>query len=302
MSTEQQGTLVIGAVMADIICEVPHVPTSGMGVAATSTQMAAGGCAFNTASAIKRSGGACTLVAPIGHGRYASFLESELASRGIAPMHVDTSLDCGACICLVEPTGQRTMITLPGVERMFERSWLDAIDTRGYSYAIVSAFELCGSGGGNIVGFLEAHEELTVIYAPGPLFADVDARLAKRIDALHPIWHLNDDEVMAITSEPDVLTAGITLCEHADNTVIVTAGADGAWLFTRPAAGAEPVCELVPGECVDVVDTIGAGDAHVGAVAAALCAGKSWRDAVTAANHAAAKICQIAGATPKAVI
>ena len=106
MGTKQQGTLVIGAVMADIVCEVPHLPARGMGVAATSTRMSAGGCAFNTARAIKRDGGACTLVAPIGHGRYASFLESELASRGIAPMHVDTSLDCGACICLVEPTGQ----------------------------------------------------------------------------------------------------------------------------------------------------------------------------------------------------
>lgn len=293
MGTKQQGTLVIGAVMADIVCEVPHLPARGMGVAATSTRMSAGGCAFNTARAIKRDGGACTLVAPIGHGQYASFLTRELETDGIEPLHVETELDCGACICLVEPAGQRTMITLPGVERVFERIWLDSVDLAGCAYAIATAFELCGPGGGAIVGFLEAHPELAFIYAPGPLFADVAPDLTARIDALHPIWHLNDDEACGITGEPDVLTAGIQLCERAENTVVVTAGADGAWLFMQPAAGAEPVCELVAAEPVKTANTTGAGDAHVGALATALAAGKTWHEAVAAANHAAAKVCQV---------
>ena len=297
MST-QPGTLVIGAVMADIVCEVPHLPKRGMGVAATSTRMSVGGCAFNTASAIVRSGGTCKLVAPIGQGRYAEFLAHELEARGFSPMRVETALDCGACICLVEPSGERPMITLPGVERHFGSSWFDALETSGFAYAIVTAFELCGPGGSAIVGFLEEHPELTLIYAPGPLFADVAPELMARIDTLHPIWHLNDDEVMAITGEPDVLTAGIALCERAGNAVIVTAGADGAWAFTRPDANAEPVCEHVPAQAIEVGDTIGAGDSHVGAFAAALCDGAPLRDALALANRIAAEVCQHAGAVP----
>ena len=52
---------------------------------------------------------------------------------------------------------------------------------------------------------------------------------------------------------------------------------------------------------VSVVDTTGAGDAFVGALAAALAAGTSLREAVGAANTYAAKVCGVLGAqTPVA--
>ncbi len=55
---------------------------------------------------------------------------------------------------------------------------------------------------------------------------------------------------------------------------------------------------IVPGRTVKAVDTTGAGDCFVGAVAAQLAAGKSIRDALDYANSAASICVQRMGAAP----
>jgi ribokinase len=61
-------------------------------------------------------------------------------------------------------------------------------------------------------------------------------------------------------------------------------------------AGNEPL--IIPGRAVKAVDTTGAGDCFVGAVAAQLAAGKSIRDALAYANLAASICVQRMGAAP----
>jgi ribokinase len=68
-------------------------------------------------------------------------------------------------------------------------------------------------------------------------------------------------------------------------------GAQGA-LVSQPG-GAQ---ELVPAPQVEVVDTTGAGDAFVGALAAHLAAGKPLREAALAAVQAASRSVTSAGA------
>ena len=71
----------------------------------------------------------------------------------------------------------------------------------------------------------------------------------------------------------------------------LTEGARGAHLFE----GGRHV--LVPAEPVDVADTIGAGDAHLGALVAARTAGWAWEDALALANRVAGTVCQVSGGT-----
>ncbi|WP_325048314.1 PfkB family carbohydrate kinase [Intrasporangium calvum] len=52
----------------------------------------------------------------------------------------------------------------------------------------------------------------------------------------------------------------------------------------------------------DVVDTVGAGDAFCGALAAALAGGATRREALDAANRAGAEAVQWAGAQPDAAL
>jgi ribokinase len=73
--------------------------------------------------------------------------------------------------------------------------------------------------------------------------------------------------------------------------VVLTLGAEGACLYR---AGADPISvAAVP---TAVVDTTGAGDAFVGALAAAIAAGEDLAAGVATANAYAARVCGVMGA------
>lgn len=75
--------------------------------------------------------------------------------------------------------------------------------------------------------------------------------------------------------------------------VIATLGSLGARVLTVDGA-----LLTVPGYPAEhVVDTIGAGDAHAGAVLLGLSRGLSLPDAVALGNHVSAAVVQTAGAT-----
>jgi sugar/nucleoside kinase (ribokinase family) len=277
--------------MVDLVCEVPRLPASGEGVVITRSETALGGCAFNSATVIRQLGGQCTLCAPLGQGIYASFIIGELAKCGMAALPVPTNMDNGACTCLVEPGGERTMITTPGIERCFEPEWFEQIDAAAYGYALASGFEISGPGGAAIIGFLEAHPGIELFYAPGPLVKDVGADKDGRINALKPVWHLNDLEALSYTGRASIEAAGREICGRCGNVVIVTQGSKGAHAFVGDEHIFVPATPVVP------VDTVGAGDAHLGALVAARSLGWGWERALRLANEVAAEVCLVRGAT-----
>jgi fructokinase len=57
--------------------------------------------------------------------------------------------------------------------------------------------------------------------------------------------------------------------------------------------------EWVPVVQVDVVDTVGAGDAFTAAMVCLHLEGRSLRDCARFANHYAARVCEHQGATPR---
>jgi ribokinase len=93
------------------------------------------------------------------------------------------------------------------------------------------------------------------------------------------------------TAEPDEDAAVACLLGAGARAVIVTRGSRGATLFR---SGREPAS--FPAPRVEVVDTVGAGDAFNGALATALAAGLPLDTAVTAAVQAGAAACTGQGA------
>jgi len=97
-------------------------------------------------------------------------------------------------------------------------------------------------------------------------------------------------EALAYTGLDDLAAAGEEILAQCRNAVVITAGADGAHLFTEEGH------LLVPSVPVQAVDTIGAGDAHLGALVAARSRGASWQEALGLANRLAAAVCLQKGA------
>ena len=316
--------------MVDAVCQVPRLPASGEGVVVEQVSATLGGCALNAAAAVLDAGADCRLFAPLGRGMFAGFAESRLAELGISlfrPSDSESGLgyDSGACVCFVEPNGQRTMVTLPGIERHFRDEWFAELDAEldaafdaesaaglngelpdassacGFSCALVSGFEVGGPGGEAIVRFFERHPQIPLFFGPGPLLTEFPSALIERLNALHPFWHLNDQEALAFTGCATVDEAGRRIARESGNVCIVTAGAKGSYAFVPEGAAGDasairavfaPSTPVPPDR---VADTIGAGDTHLGALAAAFAKGLSWEDALAAANRAAARVVQLEG-------
>lgn len=290
-------TLVVGAILEDIVCHVPRLPLSGEGVVADSVSAAAGGCAYNSACAIKELGLPVFLFAPLGAGPHADFLRMKLADRGLSAVEAGDGFDNGACVCMVEPGGERTMLTFPGVDRHYRKSWFAQADVSACASVVVSGYEIEPPEGDAIVEFLEEHPDLSVYFGPGPRIQGIPRGKIARINALRPVWHLNDQEALAYTGAADVEAAGRAILAEGALAVVVTEGAKGSRAFTSEGSFA------VPTKPVAAVDTVGAGDAHIGVVAALRTAGMSWEETLRCANEAAGAVCAHAGAAvPKGAL
>ncbi len=289
-----KGVLCIGAIMADVVCHVPRLPERGEGVVVSRRDVHLGGCAFNSGNIVRQMGCPCFIMAPVGHGLYADYIRRGLSERGLSALEVDEPVDCGSCTCFIEPDGERTMVTSPGIERRFSSSWFKSLDVSAYALVLAAGYEIEGEGGHAILDFIEENPQLLFAYAPGPRVMGVAADELKmgRLKKLAKLWHLNDLELsqLARGHAEGFEAAGLWLAAECGAVVVATRGKEGASAFfpdgTFVSAPSEPV---VP------VDTVGAGDTHLGALAASLCAGAAWPEALRAANRAAAAVCQVEG-------
>ncbi|MBO5330342.1 MAG: carbohydrate kinase family protein, partial [Anaerotignum sp.] len=114
----------------------------------------------------------------------------------------------------------------------------------------------------------------------------------ERMDAmlsLQPIEHLNEGESLAVTGEGTVEAAARAIHAKTKNVVIITLGGQGAYCYDGADHYADPVPAIVQ-------DTIGAGDAHVGAVIAARRLGSSFPEALRMANAVSSAVVSKEGA------
>lgn len=283
--------LIIGSTCVDVILRLNHLPTTGEDMHPVQ-RFAMGGCAFNVAQVPKAYDVDLRFVTPIGdHGVFSDFVRAHLDNAGFrGPITVPDS-ENGCCYCLVERSGERTFLSVHGVEYSFHAEYMDAFAGERFDYTYICGLEVEETTGSELVAWLEAHPDIagTVVYAPGPRGIEVDADRTERILAMHPILHLNEQEAQALAgmsgSENHILAAAQALHAKTGNMVIVTCGADGVlWISADGSVHSAP---SVPST---VVDTIGAGDSHCGAVLTGLTLGWTEEDTMRFANQIASEV------------
>ncbi len=282
--------LVIGSTVADIIINVEYLPTTAQDVHTKSQSMSLGGCAHNVSDMIRHFGAPYILYSPVGTGLYGDFVRQELAKKGMSSAVPKPDMPNGCCYCIVEDSGERTFIVDHGAEYLFYKEWFDQLHVDQLSCAYICGLEIEDKTGSTIVDFLE-ESGLPVFFAPGPRITLIGRDLMNRIFALHPVLHLNEDEVCRYTGEETIEKAAEALHSLTQNTLIITNGENGAFYYD------EKGLHHVPGvACEKVVDTIGAGDGHCGSVIAGLSQGLSMEAAIAKANVAAAAVVGTKGA------
>lgn len=279
-------TLVIGSAVVDVIVRVEHLPKCGEDVHVSRQSRSLGGCAYLVSDVLRHFGAPYSLCTAVGSGMYGDFVYEQLQKRGV-PVYVrKPEEENGCCYCLVEEngTGERSFIVDHGIEYTFQESYLQNIDTDTIDSVYVCGLEIEESTGWEIIRYLEKHPEYTVYFAPGPRILRIPKDRMEKLLSLGVILHLNEGESMAFTEKDTVEEAARAIFRKTESPVVITLGEKGSMAFDGKEIFFAPPVKT------SVVDTIGAGDSHAGAVISARRFGLSWQEAITAANHVSAAV------------
>lgn len=283
--------LIIGSTCVDVIINVHHLPKTEENLRPTAQSMALGGCAYNVSHILRLLGAPHTLLSPVGGGMYGDYVAGQLRAEGVPVAVRLPKQENGCCYCLVEATGERTFLSCHGAEYTFQKEWMAPYPADHYGLAYICGLEVEEPTGEALIEYLEENPALQVFYAPGPRVERIGKAKNDRILALRPILHVNEREAAVWSGQAAYREAAARLHAITRNTVIVTLGAAGAYCVD--AAGNSFTAAPCPAARVE--DTIGAGDAHAGAVIACLTMGLPLARAVAYANRAAAAVVGIRG-------
>ncbi|MEV4753670.1 PfkB family carbohydrate kinase [Micromonospora sp. NPDC049559] len=275
-----------GNVVVDLVMYLPRLPESGGDVLASGSRITAGG-GLNVMVAAARQGLPVAYAGQHGTGPFGELARTQLAEAGVTvlqPPYPDA--DTGVSVAMVEPSGERTFATSTGAEARLTAADLARVESAPGDFVYVSGYSLAyAQNGPALAGWLPTLDPgVTVVVDPGPLAGEIPPPVLAAALARADWWSCNEREAGILTGLADPVAAGTALAERTGRAgVLVRTGPGGAVLVE---AGAPPV--VVPAFPVTVVDTNGAGDAHVGAFVAALARGLEPVAAVRRANAAAA--------------
>jgi len=285
---------VAGSINMDVVATADRHPRVGETVAGKAVLYFPGGKGANQAVSAAKLGAPTTLIGRLGTDAFGHDLKTFLAAQGVDLSFVkDTAeIHTGTAIITVA-NADNTIVVVPGANAHVSAADVAAAPLAKGDIA-VSQFEIPLA---TISAFFNRARAAgaTTILNPAPAIA-FGAELLDLVDILI----LNETELSLLartelrdSDEPArFIEAARALRGDRDMIVCVTLGKRGV---VAPA-GDEPL--IIPGRAVRAVDTTGAGDCFVGAVAAQLAAGKSIRDALDYANIAASICVQRMGAAP----
>ncbi|GGE54765.1 sugar kinase [Pullulanibacillus camelliae] len=282
--------LVMGSAILDVILTIPSLPKSGEDVFAKQEESFVGGCAYNVANILKRCGVNYDLMVPIGNGPNGKRIQEQLIEDNHSLIIKDNHEDNGWCLSIVEEGGERTFITMTGIENDWKPEWFEHIDIFAYDYIYLSGYTFEGHSASVVLEELKGKKkDAKIIFDPSPRARHLNKDFLQNLFQLNTIVHCNVSELAALTGTTEMKEGVSRLNSITSEPVIVTMGGDGTLYYAEEGFGECKEAPIIP------VDTIGAGDAHMGGFIAGLVAGKSIREACCWGNVMARKIVQVRG-------
>jgi ribokinase len=281
---------------ADLVSRVVRPIAKGETLMAHSFEIQPGGKGSNAAVAAARQGARVGVVARIGGDDFGRMALALWAKEGIHTQYVDIAQNesSGVAQILVFDDGDNSIAVAVGAG-----AGLGEANVHGACEAIEACAVVMASNevpqAATLAAFQLAKKKqrdaavrnIITLLNPAPAMA-LPASLLTLCDVLTP----NEHEVRILAGLPadaSIEFAAQKLLELGAGAVIVTLGGAGCQLFERNGVGGEVTSHHIAGHLIEqVVDTIGAGDAFTGALAAALARGESLIDSARIANSAAA--------------
>ena len=260
--------VVFGSINMDLVARTPRFARAGETLIGSSFSTVSGGKGANQAVACARLGVSVRMVGRVGQDPFGDTLLEGLRSDGVnveAVVRIPGS--SGVAVIEVEDSGENHIIVIPGANGTVGAEDLERLET-ALEGAAVLLLQLevplpCVLGAARLARM----HGVPVMLDPAPA-QDLPPELYALCDLITP----NASEAaslvgFALESEEDVFKAGRELLSKGVREVLIKRGALGVtWMN---AAGTR----TLPAFKVQVVDTVAAGDAFNGGLAAALAQG-----------------------------
>lgn len=298
------GIVVVGSINMDLVVRVKRHPQPGETLLGSDYETHHGGKGANQAVAAARmlarsaqakstpssQGLGVRMIGRVGQDAFGQQLRSALKREGInVHATLPIAAPTGVAFIAVDEGGQNTIIVSPGANHRLRPENLSPAEFEGARVVVLQleipletvrrAAELGRQAGARVI--LNA--------APAQKLPD---RLLELIDILV----VNETEAFGLSGvqpdSPEMALEVARLLAEKVPTVIITLGEQGAVWVSPEGQGHQGVLE------VEVVDTTGAGDAFIGAVATAICEGIPLAQAVKRGCVAGALATTRVGAQP----
>jgi ribokinase len=285
---------VAGSINMDVVATAERHPRIGETVTGDAVLYFPGGKGANQAVAAAKLGAPTKLIGRVGKDAFGDQLKAFLAAQEVDLGFVQQTSEAHTGTALITiANADNTIVVIPGANALVSAADV-AAPVLAKGDVAVSQFEIPLPA---ISGFFNRAraEGATTILNPAPAI-----KFGRELLDLVDILILNESELGLLaktglrdTDDPaHFIEAALSLQTGKDKTICVTLGKRGVLALV---AG-KPL--IIPGHTVKAVDTTGAGDCFVGAVAAQLAAGTSIHDALHYANAAASICVQRMGAAP----
>jgi ribokinase len=282
--------IVVGSINIDLVAAVARLPAPGETVTGAAFEQFPGGKSANQSVAAARLGASVVFVGAVGRDSFGAVARADLGSEGVDARELgDLAGPTGVALILVDRAGENVIAVASGVNGMVDPARVQAAlarvrpvpgDVLLVGHEIPTRAARTGLAAGRAAG-------VRTVFNPAPA-AGVDRSLLDLTDVLVP----NRPELGQLAGPEQVGVGPANLASRllatADgpagvrDAVVVTLGRDGA-LVVRPDRSAVSY----PAPAVEAVETVGAGDTFVGALAAGLAAGLDLDEAVARAVVAA---------------
>ena len=283
----------MGSLTMDLTAGADRLPEAGETLLGTEFAMVPGGKGNNQAIACARQGVATAMVGRIGGDAFGEQVLARLRADGVDATGVerDPRLATGIAHIRVDSSGQNSIIMVPIANFALDPQAVQRLaGLLTSARVLLTQLEIRIDATREALRLARCHGVMTILN-PAPA-AVLDDALLSEVDVCVP----NEVEAAALTGESTDTLAGavraaLKLRDRGCGAVIVTLGDRGSvYVDAHRVLAVAPIS-------VRTVDTVAAGDAYCGALAASFARGRSVDESLVRASAAGALATTLPGAT-----
>ena len=285
----------IGSLNVDLVVRVARMPDTGETVTGHALERHLGGKGLNQALAAARAGGNVALVGAVGTDDGGAWMRTELGAEGVDLTAVaDVDGPSGTALIEVDAHGANRIVVIPGANGWLTGDYTSArVESLAPARIALAPLEVPPAA---VLAALQAARRagMRTMLNTAPVPPE---GLPQGILEVTDIVIANEHEASLITARAvdDIASAYVAaraLRDRGAGSAIVTLGAEGAVWSTPEGEGHTPAYPVTP------IDTVAAGDAFCGVLAASLADDLPWETSLRRASAAGALATTVAGAAP----